>query len=386
MRRAIVAVIVSATVAASCATSVGSISREERSSWTAVPTAPLTPRFGAHAFWVEGEVLVLGGSASEPCPPGAACLPPSEPPLTDGAAFDPETEAWKRIADSPVPLGWASGSVVGDTMYLLVSAQEDVPGTRRAFLAYNATEDQWDELPFPPNEDDPTFVLAASDDRVIAYQSTQELGIGADLQFDPSTRSWQELPRDPLVSSFDRTMVWTDAGLVLLGIENVPQPGSEGPAVYRAALLDPKTESWRRLPDSEITGYDPSWFWTGGLLVNPTLGTSDGGDVNSWGRAYPHGGILDPAKGAWAPLPDPPSPGPNFPPMAAGGTDYVSSFSGWALHVPSRRWFELGAPPGGAHEGQAITWAGDRLFVWGGVRWDGAEPTILADGWLWTAT
>jgi hypothetical protein len=33
-------------------------------------------------------------------------------------------------------------------------------------------------------------------------------------------------------------MVWTDAGLVLLGIENVPQPGSEGPAVYRAAILD----------------------------------------------------------------------------------------------------------------------------------------------------
>jgi hypothetical protein len=46
---------------------------------------------------------------------------------------------------------------------------------------------------------------------------------------------------------------------------------------------------------------------------------------------------------------------------------------------------ELDPPPESAHEGQAITWAGDRLFVWGGVRWDGSEPTILDDGWLLSA-
>jgi hypothetical protein len=38
---------------------------------------------------------------------------------------------------------------------------------------------------------------------------------------------------------------------------------------------------------------------------------------------------------------------------------------------------------GGPSEGEAITWAGDRLFVWGGVRWDAGEPTILAAGWIW---
>jgi hypothetical protein len=48
------------------------------------------------------------------------------------------------------------------------------------------------------------------------------------------------------------------------------------------------------------------------------------------------------------------------------------------------RWFELPPPPDIAHEGQSVTWAGDRLFVWGGVRWDGNEPTILGDGWLWS--
>jgi hypothetical protein len=87
----------------------------------------------------------------------------------------------------------------------------------------------------------------------------------------------------------------------------------------------------------------------------------------------------------WSPLPDPPEPGDDFPSFAVGGAEYVSSFSSWVLHVSSGRWFELPPPPDSAHEGQAVTWAGDHLFVWGGVRWDGNEPTILGDGWLWSA-
>jgi hypothetical protein len=328
-------------------------------------------------------VIVLGGFASDPCPPGAACVPPAQPPLSNGAAFDPGTNAWERIAQAPVPIGWGSGAVVGDTLYLWVGASESHPAARPAFLAYSPTQNRWDELPMPEIGEDHPYALAASGERVVAYQSTQELEVRSDFEFDPSARSWTELPADPLAPSFDRTMVGTDAGLVLLGIENVPQPGSSGPAVYRAAVLDPSTGKWRRLPDSEVAGYDPSWFWTGGVVVNPTLGTSDGGDVNAWERPYPHGGILDPVRGTWAPLPDPPAPAESFPHMAAGGSGYVSSFSGWALHVPSGRWVELAPPPETADEGQAITWAGDHLFVWGGVRWDG-EGTILDGGWLWS--
>jgi hypothetical protein len=387
-RRALVlAAMVLAAIGTACAraTSPDSGPLEAGSGWVEVPASPMSPRFGSHAFWVGQEILVLGGSASDPCPPTAACLPPSEPPLRDGAALDPETGTWRTIAPAPVPLGWASGAVLGDVLYIWVPADEDIPGMRRAFMSYDVESDRWKELPMPPVGEDRTYVLAPAGDRLVAYQSTQEHGVRSDLEFDPSARTWSELPADPLIPSFDRTMVWTEAGLVVLGIENVPQPGSERPAVYRAAVLDPETRSWRRLPDSEISGWDPAWFWAGGLLVNPTLGASDGGDVNNWGRPYPHGGILDPVRGTWSPLPDPPEPGDEFPSFAVGGTEYVSSFSGWVLHVPSGRWVELDAPAGSAHEGQAVTWAGDRLFVWGGVRWDGNEPTILGDGWLWSA-
>lgn len=350
--------------------------------WESIPASPLSTRYGAHAFWVGGRVVVVGGFETDPCPPNADCVLPSEPPLHDGAAFDPFTEEWGPIAEAPAPLGWVSAAVVGDVLYVLVLEFEWMPLTQRAFLRYDVARDRWDELEPPSTGTDRSYLLAAAGERVVAYQSSQEWGVRPDLEYEPASGAWSELPADPLIESFDRTMLWTDTGLVLLGIENVPQPGSAEPGLYRAAVLDLATRSWRRLPDSEITGYDPSWFWVGDRVVNPTLGSSDGGG-NSWGRSYPHGGILDPVQGTWSPLPNAPAPGANFPPIAVGGENYVSSFSGWALEVTTGTWLELPPPPEAGHEGQALTWAGDRFFVWGGVRWDGMEPTILDEGWLW---
>ena len=104
--------------------------------------------------------------------------------------------------------------------------------------------------------------------------------------------------------------------------------------------------------------------------------------MNGWGRSYPHGGMLDPVSGRWFELPDPPRPGP-YPRDSLGGGDYVVSPNGWVLHVPSQTWFELGPPPRAADERQALTWADDRLFVWGGVRWRGDDAEILSDAWFW---
>lgn len=351
--------------------------------WTRVPDSPLSPRFGALAFWVDNRIVITGGSDGRPCPPGADCVPSTTPPLRDGAAFDPTTGKWQAIAAAPVSLGGASTAVLDDTVYLLIRGSDWAPRSPPAFVAYDAGRDRWLELPLPPGEEHSGLTLAEAGDRVIAYQGSQENGVGRDLVFDPLDETWSELPPDPLTPSFDRTMVWTDAGLVLLGIEDVPQPGSIEPAVYRAAVLDLKTLKWRRLPDSEVVGYDPAWFWSGGRVVNPTLGTSDGGEVGGWGHSYPHGGMLEPTRGAWSPLPkDAPSPS-GYPGVSLAGGDYVVSLMGAVLHAPSGTWFELPPPPGSAEEGQAITWAGDGLFVWDGVVWDGDEPTLVSDAWFW---
>lgn len=195
-RRLYAALFLVALAAVGCAEAPSNASRSSTSSWTQVPVSPLSPRYSAHASWVGERVVVLGGFASDPCPPNADCVPPAEPPLSDGASFDPETGTWDRIAEAPVPIGWASGGVVGDTLYLLVRASENWRATRAAFLAYSVTLDRWEELPMPPVGQEDTYVLAPYADRIMAYQSSQESGIRTDLEFDPSTRTWADLPAD----------------------------------------------------------------------------------------------------------------------------------------------------------------------------------------------
>jgi hypothetical protein len=89
--------------------------------------------------------------------------------------------------------------------------------------------------------------------------------------------------------------------------------------------------------------------------------------------------MLDPVCDGGLPA-DLPRPGPI---RTSRWGDYVVSPNGWVLHVPSATWFELEPPPGSADERQALTWADDRLFVWGGVRWHGDGATIVSDAWFW---
>ena len=56
----------------------------------------------------------------------------------------------------------------------------------------------------------------------------------------------------------------------------------------------------------------------------------------------------------------------------------------WALHLASGTWVELARPAVDVGvTGQAATWAGDRLFVWGGAT-AAVDRTILSsEGWIW---
>ena len=91
--------------------------------WSALPASPLSPREAALGLWTGREVLLIGGSDAPPCPASASCVE-DRTPLVDGAAFDPATNRWRTIADSPVPLVGGRGVVVGPAAYVLPVAAE----------------------------------------------------------------------------------------------------------------------------------------------------------------------------------------------------------------------------------------------------------------------
>lgn len=389
LRRTMLACGAIAFVVASCGEStapeVASPSPAEQVArgWAALPASSLSPRSEAHAFWTGERVLVIGGNDGQPCPPNADCAMPPGPALSDGAAFDPASGEWTAIAPAPMPLGDISGAVMPDVLYVYIPGFEPAAGARSSFLAYHIPDDRWEELDVPPVPGGTSLTLVATGNKVVGFHPTQERGVTSDLLYDPATGDWTDLPADPLVPSFDRSAVWTGQELLLLGVEVVPQPNAARPSLYRAAGLDLATGAWRRLPDSEVLGWDPAWFWAADRLINPSVGSADGGQVNNWGRAFPFGGILDPGSGSWSPLPDPPAAANVYQGLSVGGPDYIVSSAGFVLHAPALTWEPLAKPRAGEEAGAASVWAGDRLFVWGGVRSNGAGAALLGDGWTW---
>jgi hypothetical protein len=368
-------------------------SEKQPAAWQAVPPGPLSPREGALGLWTGREVLLVGGSDAPPCPPSAECTVPRVPPLADGAAFDPRTGAWRRIADSPVPFEWGEGIVLDSTAYLWIPGVTGRPKAEVAFLAYRIAEDRWQQLPLPPGDPDLFAGIVGAGERIVAYAYSDERGEQPDVAFDPATKAWSELPPDPLSPSFDRSMAWSGRELVLFDHELVPNPGSEEPAVTRAAALDLESGSWRRLPDSAILTTAP-WVLVGNRLVNPTLGGADGGD-DGWGRTYPYGGILDLASSEWSALPHPPGEEEDWASgvldtpggvLTESGGHYFGDH-GWVLDTTGNEWIPIPRRVDDQQlSGQTIASAGRDLLVFGGAQWkdNGFEATLLDEAWIWS--
>lgn len=349
--------------------------------WTPLADGPLSARYGAQALWTGEVMLIVGGTDTDPCPPGASCAAPERPPLTDGAVYDPAAQVWKQIADAPLPIGSADGAIVGNTLFLLVRDHTQAPEPPPEFLAYHLDEDRWEQLDLHPStQQTPSLEIEAAGSRLIVYPSSRDSG-SPDLSFDPQSEQWEELPADPIRPSLHRSYIWTGHEAVLLAADAVDNPGSLGPNALRAAALDIESQRWRGLPDSEIVG--SALYWAGNRIVSASLGTSDGGDINPWDRSYPHGGMLDPAAGVWEPLPNPPTELGEAPGLSAGGGDSVVFAEGYVLHVPSQTWTQIGEPPVAIPNVTSTVWTGEQLLFWGGYRGEGPDAELLSDGWLW---
>ncbi len=344
------------------------------------PDGPLSPRESAVGAWTGREVLVFGGSDAPPCHPSAGCRPTKIRPLRDGAAYDPRTRSWRSIADAPVGIEWArNGVAVGRTVYVLVPGNSTRPGAPRAFLGYSPKRDRWRRLR-PPRlarrSDD--YELVAAGRRLVAY------GPGPARIYRRRTDTWSKLPADPLTPADARQMVWSGHRLISLACTS-KDPAAGGPCLVRAAALDLETGAWERLPDSgqHFLGV---WYRAGDRLVNPTFGTSDGGETNGWHRAYPNGGILDLRTRTWSELPDPPSTRD----WVAGGVltatgiqhDYTH---GWLLDTSSDTWIRIPRLLRGRDaQSRTVVAAGRRLFAFGGTEWKGSDYRLLDAAWTWT--
>lgn len=338
--------------------------------WHQVADPPLSPRLGATAVWTGHEVLVFGGDPGKPCPPNADCVRRNTY-TRDGAAFDPVSGSWRRLADAPhgipdhVPDAFVNGH-----LYLTV-------GTR--LLDYDVESDAWVQVDAPSDVEWRDLVVVG--DKLVLPSGSDESGVHPDRVFDPSSGEWSTLPDDPIGPAFDRGLTATGSGAVLTGKELVPNPGADGPALVLAARLDEDLKTWHRLPDSDQLG-GWAWGWTGERLVDPTPGGADGGEIGNYGRTVPYGGILDPATGQWSRLPDAPKEGSGGWPVDAHHGPLFAT-GGWLYDDEAGSWTRLPRAVDGPESPGSAAFMGGRLLVVGGIDWDAMEGELSPHAWVY---
>jgi hypothetical protein len=337
--------------------------------WRELPTPPLSPRGEARMVWTGHEVIVLGGT-TEVCPPTADCGPsPAGASPRDGAAYDPSTNTWRRIAPPPVDPTGAQLAVANGVVVL-----EDYSVQRSRWFTYDPDRDRWSRIGHvPPGVGD---LLSAVGSRVYV-----DRGRGV-ASYDVTSSDWSLIPPDRIGPRLTTgALVATSSGPVRMGYDSTqPNDGTE-PSLVLADVWD--GTSWRRLPPSDQL--DPPFAWTGHRLVNPSPFTENGGEVNGWGRDIPDGGTLDPATGVWGRLPAKLSGDPDGWIVEADGGGWFA-VGGQAYDDDTGRVYALDRPDGAPDYAVSGAWADGRLLVFGGTDTrEGFSGDALSDrAWLWT--
>jgi N-acetylneuraminic acid mutarotase len=180
-------------------TGPGSVAALVRDHWSQLPTAPIPGRTGAAAVWTGQQMLVWGGGSGSQ----------SEELRSDGAAYDPATNRWSMLPAGPLSGRTEMASVwTGQDMFIWGGYDNDSPGS------FHATD---------------TGAL-----------------------YDPSTRTWRQLPPSPLSARVDATALWTGTEVVVIG----GQPAvttSQLSGYTDAAAYNPRTNTWRRLAPTPVT-------------------------------------------------------------------------------------------------------------------------------------
>lgn len=337
--------------------------------WAQLPDPPISPRTKGIAAWTGTEAIFLGGETDNICPPNASCVREADH-ARDGAAYDPETKTWRTIAQAPVPVtAYLQHVMVGDVLVLVADDG--------SWHAYDASEDEWRDLPGPANPQPYPDLLSALDDKVYALDRRDVVQV-----LDLETATWSSLPASPHQPKIEAQAVMaTPEGITVVGVDATAPNDGRKPSWLLAEVY--AGGEWRRLKRSDmIGGY--VWHWTGQRLVAPDLDCADGGEVDSYGSCIPQGGTLDPGTGTWAEFTGAPEPGTGGLSVYAADGPLVASY-GFVYDDTTGRWTEL-TVPGTADYDTAAVWADGTLITFGGLQPDKGwgKDALSREVWAFT--
>jgi Sporulation and spore germination len=215
--------------------------------WRRIPAAP-AGRAGI-AVWTGKELVEWGGGC---------CGDVSG----DGAAYNPSTNTWRKIALPPVagqqsPVGAWTGKE------LVIFAGRDPDGKLVGGAAYDPAKNSWRRLGSNPEPARGAYAVWDGHE-VLVVEGTRASGLStATLAYDPATNGWRRLA--PTSGRLGAAVVWTGSRFLVWG-------GRTGPgatlALRHGQSYEPIGNRWSPLPRSPLPGrVDPTAVWTGRELI-----------------------------------------------------------------------------------------------------------------------
>jgi hypothetical protein len=313
---------------------------------------PLNARVGPSGVWTGSDVIVWGGYHSS----GGIARPETGYPRS-GAALDPYSGQWHRIANAPIQGRYRHlAAWTGREMLVWGGYTEDWRSTQLPEgAAYNPKTDRWRPMAASPLPwaGGPAAVMG-DDEWFMA--ATRNRGLVLVAAYDPRADSWRSLPSIPHLQSRENRLVRTDSALILMN-------SAEGMFV-----LEDGAEAWVHSASKPIGA---EVVWTGEELI---------GLPGSW--VDHHLVRYDAAADAWLEIPSPHLDGGR---LIWIGTS-VLVLGGFAapsylFNYMSGTWRELHWPEGHDVRDDVSIWTGHSLVEWGAwTGGDGAQPTD--GGWV----
>ncbi len=224
--------------------------------WRALAPAPLAPRSGHRAVWLQNRMVVWGGAGDG----GGA--------LADGASYDPETDSWAPLPPSPLEARAGHEAVATTHQMLVWGGSAEV--ANRNFTdgaVYTPASGSWTPMAAPPAS------LAGRDSFAAVWTGEQMLVWGGrsgacapcfqsdGAAYDLRSDTWTPMAPSPLGGRAGTRAVWTGRDMLIWG-------GADTSAQADGALYNPVTDAWAGLvPGPLVARQHHAMTWTGNQLL-----------------------------------------------------------------------------------------------------------------------
>jgi hypothetical protein len=255
-------------------------------SWTDMAPSPLAARLSPAAAWTGSEFLVWGGWRKGP------------PFYGDGAAYDPRTGTWRVLPPAPIEARVPLPVWTGEELIVWgTGARPESGSPQRDGAAYDPGTDSWRLIAEGPIELTDATAVWTGEEMIVFGAALHggnfpetETAIGA--AYDPETDSWRRIPESDL-SPQASTAAWN--GRELIAWDSLNQ----------SAAYDPVSDSWRKLPRVPLDD----------CACSPVSVSVEGYVVGDYGGLLT---LYDPDQDRWANITKPPLAGWVVKPVAAG--------------------------------------------------------------------